>query len=153
MKIDDLIVSKDVSIVEAAKQLEKTRGKVLYVAENYKLLGSLTDGDIRRAIAEKLATVLVKDIMNCQCIRMKENQDDEIKEIFETSEIYSIPIVNLNGELIKVRFRDKQIEKKQYDIGIPLVIMAGGKGTRLYPYTKIRNNPKMSIVFGNKNGE
>ena len=65
MKIDDLIVSKDVSIVEAAKQLEKTRGKVLYVAENYKLLGSLTDGDIRRAIAEKkLATVLVKDIMN-----------------------------------------------------------------------------------------
>lgn len=73
MKIDDLIVSKDVSIVEAAKQLEKTRGKVLYVAENYKLLGSLTDGDIRRAIAEKkLATVLVKDIMNCQCIRMKE---------------------------------------------------------------------------------
>lgn len=42
---------------------------------------------------------------------MKENQDDEIKEIFETSEIYSIPIVNLNGELIKVRFRDKQIEK------------------------------------------
>lgn len=147
MQIADLLIEKDAIIKEAVERLECVRCKVVYVVDNGKLVASVSDGDVRRyALGDGDTGLAIKHIANFNPTFLLRYDRNKIDELFTSSEVYSIPIVNYNGEVVEVVFRNGRRIRKRCDLGLPVVMMAGGKGTRLYPYTKIL--PKALIPIG-----
>lgn len=147
MKLEDILVDDSVTIQNVAKQLENVRCKVVYVVNNGKLIASVSDGDIRRSALKNIDVMQsVKMIANYRPRFFYSYEKDKIKAFWENSEMYSVPIINYNGEVVEVHFCNGKIIKRTASIKCPVVMMAGGKGTRLYPYTEIL--PKALIPIG-----
>ena len=154
-----LLISDDISIIDAFKRLDETAGKALLVvgAENI-LLGSLTDGDIRRYL---LSGNRLEDNIsgafkrNPIFILDEEYSVETARKILLRYKLSLLPIVDKTHRVVNVVFWDKLFDednitrmKRKRRIHVPVVIMAGGKGTRLDPFTKIL--PKPLIPVGDK---
>lgn len=149
----NLIILPDITIKHALKKLSQTGEKCLVVADqNNTLLGTLSDGDLRKAILKGAGvggsivdiyqpkpTVLVRDKYKLE----------QAKELFIKYKFDLIPIVDEKGKVIDVLVWEevfKNGEKKQRTyLDAPVVIMAGGKGTRLEPFTKVLPKPLVPI--------
>lgn len=154
----DLLIKENITIKDALKKLDTTAEKVLLVVDNNKrLLGTLTDGDIRRFILKGngLEELVLKAYhKNSICVNETYNLED-IKEIMINNKIDLIPVVDKSSVVVNYLswekvFLNSGIKRDTLEnkIDIPVVIMAGGKGTRLEPYTKIL--PKPLIPIGDK---
>ncbi len=147
MQIADLLIEDSATIREAVERLERVRCKVVYVVDNGKLVASVSDGDVRRyALGDGDTGLSLKHIANFRPSFLLRYDRSKIDELFQAKEVYSVPIVNYNGEVVEVVFRDGRRIRKDYHLNCPVVMMAGGKGTRLFPYTKIL--PKALIPIG-----
>ena len=147
MQLEDILIEEDSDIRTAVEQLERVRCKVIYVVSKGKLVAAISDGDIRRYVLHEGNVKLpVKHISNYNPTFLLRFEKEKIDDIFSNSEVYSIPIVNYNQEVVEIIFRDGRRIRRKYMLDCPVIMMAGGKGTRLYPYTKIL--PKALIPIG-----
>lgn len=147
MKLENMLIDENTTIKDAVGRLERFRCKNVYVVVNMKLIASISDGDARRFLLKNgNIEDKVENIANYSPISFYENQIDDAKKYFRESEIQSIPILNFNDEVVSILFRNEALLSKGKNLKLPVVIMAGGKGTRLYPYTKIL--PKALIPIG-----
>lgn len=153
------MIPDNIRIVEALRLLDETAEKVLFVVdEENKLLGALTDGDIRRYLLKgKSLEDNIADVYNPnpKFVLEKEYSIDKLKKYFLKDKLDVIPILDEHHRLINIAswdkvFSDKEKKpsRKKIKIKVPVVIMAGGKGTRLDPFTKIL--PKPLIPIGDK---
>lgn len=149
MEVNDLFISKDMTIKEAIVRLDETAKKILLVIDDKKLIGIVTDGDIRRWI---LKNGNLQDkvflIMNNSPKYIYEKDRPRAKDILKKMMIESIPILNESNEVIDIIFWHNSFNNKLNHfekLDNPVVIMAGGKGTRLDPYTKIIPKPLIPI--------
>lgn len=150
MDIQNLFIDKKISIRQAIEKLNKTAKKILIVVENNKLIGVVTDGDIRRWIVKSGdLSSLVESIMNIHPIYLNIKNRNRADELMKKYRIESLPLINEYNEVVDIIFWDDLYEDKfnySNTRDISVVIMAGGKGTRLHPYTKII--PKALIPIG-----
>lgn len=147
MQLQDLLIEENSNIRIAVEQLERVRCKVIYVINKGKLTASISDGDVRRyALQEGNVNLPIKHIANYHLTFLTRFEKERIDDIFSRTEVYSIPIVNYNQEVVEVIFREGKRIRRRYTLECPVVMMAGGKGTRLYPYTQIL--PKALIPIG-----
>ncbi len=147
MQISDLLIEESATIKDAVERLERVRCKVVYVVDNGKLVASVSDGDVRRyALRNGDTGIAIKNIANFQPKFLIRYDRNKIDELFNSTEMYSVPVVNYNGEVVEVVFRNGRRVRTYYHLNCPVVMMAGGKGTRLFPYTKIL--PKALIPIG-----
>ena len=147
IKLEEILLEDNSTIRDAVERLEKARCKVVYIVHNNKLKGAVSDGDIRRFVLKnKKMDDTVMEIANTSPTCFYESQQGKIKQFFDGCEAYSAPIVNFNDEITAVVFRNGRVVRRRNLASCPVVIMAGGKGTRLHPYTKIL--PKALIPVG-----
>lgn len=150
-ELEKFLIKESVTVVEAMERLDLCAKGVLFVVEDKKLRGAVTDGDIRRWL---LKTGNLKgsiaQFMNKSPKSIYETEISKAKEIMEQYVITAIPVLSQSGEVVDIVFyneKEKQDGKKAEGLlkDIPVVIMAGGKGTRLYPYTKILPKPLIPV--------
>jgi dTDP-glucose pyrophosphorylase len=157
-KLKSLLVTPELTMKQAMQRLDETAEKIIFVVdENEKLLGSVTDGDLRRGIISGLKfTDDVGTIMHrnpTSVILNQSDTEDHIRNLMIGSKFEQIPVLDDAGRIVDVVLwvdiiKDKRESKPNTLLDNQVIIMAGGKGKRLDPFTKIL--PKPLIPIGNK---
>ena len=146
---EDIIVKESTSILEVLRIIDKSSKQIaIVVDENKKLLGTISDGDIRRAILKNISLEeSVKKIYSkTPIVANINNSKEEILNICRSKKIHQIPIIDDKDNLIGLEILDELISK---DIKLnKVILMVGGLGTRLRPLTE--NIPKPMLKVGNK---
>lgn len=136
------------TIIDALKKLnELPLLLILFVVDdNNKVVGTLTDGDIRRALIKgSNLDDNIKDVIFTGFSYLVDGEDnfEKLKE-FRTRSLKAVPLIDSKGHLLKI-YNFKEIKSI---LPIDAVIMAGGKGVRLMPLTE--KTPKPLLKIGNK---
>lgn len=150
-KINRIIVSPELTVKQALKKMDEAGGKILLVAAaDRRLLGAVTDGDVRRWILKGgRLTVKISSVMNPKPHFLTQGYSPELaRELVVTRKFECVPVLDPAGRIINAVwwfdfFKDKA--HKSGKLGLPVVIMAGGKGTRLAPLTNILPKPLTPI--------
>ena len=138
-----LLITKNSSILDAVKVIDSTNHRICFIIDkSNKLIGSVTDGDIRRGLIKKISfkKKAIK-ICNKKTIFLNQYKKSSIK--FDNNEETCIPIIDKRKRIIDVKIYNKKNNKIN-----SALIMAGGKGERLYPITK--NVPKPLVKVKGK---
>ena len=142
-------VAKNKSISDAIKVLNNFSTKILLVTNKDKqFIGTVTDGDIRRGFSKNcnLKTEINK-ITNYKAIKIYDFFDSKIaKKIMQDNSIFHLPVIDKKSKKIKGIYSLLSVEQKK--ISNPVIIMAGGKGKRLWPLTKNTPKPLLNIDNG-----
>lgn len=141
----DYIIENLVSIKDVMSKINDLGGKGLYVVdEENRLIGSVTDGDIRRALIKGVGLAeAVKLAMKTDAYFVKEDVSDLKKlEALERHRIQSIPIVNSDMVILDIFTIEKLKDHKE----IQVVLLAGGMGTRLGKITENLPKPMVKVA-------
>jgi dTDP-glucose pyrophosphorylase len=143
----DCIVEINTPIKIAVEQLNRVGIKIaLVVDDNYQLLGTISDGDFRRGMLNGLSLEdTVEKIMNKNPQTVNEGTSRlEILKLMNDTKILQIPIVDKNNFVIGLHLWDDiSVQVRHSNI---MVIMAGGKGSRLHPQTENRPKPMLLVA-------
>ena len=120
----------------------------LVIDKKNRLLGTITDGDIRRAILKHLEMdSLVGDVMNKNPLTaLNSDSTEKVLSKMKSRDLLHVPIINNKGKLVGLETLQNLTYNKKYDN--PIFIMAGGIGARLHPLTK--DTPKPLLRVGSK---
>jgi len=154
--MEKFLISKKITLREALIKMDDSARKILFVIEeNKKLFGTLSDGDIRRWILNDGDLRITVDKVCCvEPFYVNKKYDiKKVKNIMLSEKIECVPVINNNKEIIELLFWSKIFNNRNnidYNekISCSIVIMAGGKGTRMDPFTRIL--PKPLIPIGDK---
>ena len=150
-EIDKITARPDEKLVDVLPRMEQAAMQVLLVTDSEKrLLGIITDGDIRRVLlqGEALKTPLAQ-VMNANPKTFKTGVSiDTVKKLMLSGNIRHVPLLDEQGRVVDLILWLDVFSKKRTSRTERVVIMAGGKGTRLAPFTKIL--PKPMIPLGEK---
>jgi dTDP-glucose pyrophosphorylase len=153
-RIEKISISIEASILEALKKMDETYKRLLLVFKKNQFINVLSIGDLQRAIIKNEAlSTPIKKILRKEPRLSKQNESFEIiKQRMLEYRTECMPVVNEKMELINVYFWEDVFSSEEKRIinklNLPVVIMAGGQGTRLKPLTNIL--PKPLIPLGEK---
>lgn len=145
----DILIRPSMSIIQTMQIIDEYASQFAAVVdEKGRLLGTVTDGDIRRGILNgyNLDTE-ISEIMNAQPkVEIAGKEAAVYQNLMEQNELKQLPIIDSKREIINILFSHSLgvIPKKDNIV----VLMAGGLGTRLRPLTN--HTPKPMLHIGNK---
>ena len=151
-----LMVGMDASLLDTITAISAGAKQIALVVDaDKKLLGTVTDGDVRRGLLRGLTLeAQVTDVMNPNPTTASE--DDDPREVLERAiprSIHQVPVLDASGSVVGLLTESDLV---QQDVtSTPVILMAGGKGVRLYPLTvdvpkpmlKIGDTPILEIII------
>ena len=145
--ISDFFITEDTTIIQAMELLDKTANKILFVQYNGILQAAVTDGDVRRWILKGGdLKESVRLAANYNPIFLEKNKSQLAPKIMMEMGISAIPLVNKESQIVEICFLNTLQENTTvFNSKVPVVIMAGGIGSRLSPYTNILPKPLIPI--------
>lgn len=137
-------IEGNITVRDAMKAIDKVSSKIVFLTEGGCLAASLTDGDVRRFLLNggKLTDPAI-EVGNKNPRSAKNVQ--EARNLYHRKNYVAIPIVNAQNQITEIYFGESNFTPKTAKLDIPVVINAGGKGTRLEPYTKILPKPLIPV--------
>ena len=141
-------VSPEATVREVIAKLNERGGRTVLIVREERLLGTVTDGDIRRAILAGIALEApITGAMNATPKTVRSTQTRaQIRTELKRLEVRHLPIVDVEGRLVGLAEAEEE-EKPEWRQNWVL-IMAGGRGTRLAPLTE--RTPKPMLEVGSK---
>ncbi len=142
-----IYIDENNTILEAMQMLDKNARKTLFVQERGILKAAVTDGDIRRWILKGGdLRAEIRFAANYQPIYLREGQIHLASSIMKEYGIEAVPVVDETFAIKDIIFQNNPKQKNSvFNKEIPVVMMAGGLGTRLSPYTNILPKPLIPI--------
>lgn len=153
-RFNQRVILPETTVLDALKLMDKNGVKSLMVLKKTKFVGILSIGDIQRAIiGNKGLDITVGSILRANPrIGFVGMNDVKAQELMLKYRMEFLPIINDSNEVVNCIFWEdifpKSPLKPQNTFNLPIVIMAGGKGTRLKPLTNVI--PKPLIPIGEK---
>lgn len=154
MAFDNLCIPASTHVFDVLKIMDREEVKLLMVTEGDKFISLVSIGDVQRAILQNIdlqaeVSTILREKITVGSIH--DNVSDLKKFVLENRFEY-LPIIDDDQHIVRVIFwkevTNEQREKSDQLKDIPVVIMAGGKGTRLKPITNII--PKALVPLGEK---
>lgn len=140
-----IIGMADITLARAMQEIDSNASGILFlVDENRRIIACITDGDIRRFLLSggKLdAPAIQAANQNPKSARTF----DEAKKLFHKEDFVIIPIVDSDGIIVDFYNGKGNCSKHRTSLNIPVVINAGGRGTRLDPFTKVLPKPLIPV--------
>ncbi len=144
MQYMDYCIDTTLSVRDAMKVIDQVSPKIVFVIEQNKLLASLTDGDIRRFLLNG-GKLTDKAIAASNPNPLSAKDEKNAAALYHQRNFAAIPIVTAEGNISGIYLGKDRVVSKVTNLKIPVVINAGGKGTRLEPYTKILPKPLIPV--------
>jgi hypothetical protein len=141
-------LSENATIRQTIRNLDQSGIKIVLVVDKAnRLTGTVSDGDIRRGLLKglDLNSRITGIVQHNALVVPPEMSHDMVMQLMEANKIHQVPVVDSRKQLVGLHLWD-QITKRPERSNL-MVIMAGGKGIRLLPYTQDRPKP-MVLVAG-----
>lgn len=142
----DLLITLDSTISDAIEVLNKFGMKIVIVVDEKKvLLGTITDGDIRKGL---LRGISLKDsvdkVIHKEALVVPQDMNREmVLQLMLSNKVQQIPIVDIDNKVSGIHFWDEMHEVSTRSNF--MIIMAGGLGTRLRPETATTPKPMLRV--------
>ena len=144
-ELQKFIGNGNLTLAEAMQKIDANTSGILFLVDSAaKLIGCITDGDIRRFLLAggKLdAPVLKAANLNPKFAFSEE----EALQLYHEKDFIVIPIVDIEKHVTNLYNGEKSITKERASLSIPVVINAGGRGTRLDPFTRVLPKPLIPV--------
>ncbi len=142
MDYQDYIIDGSASVAQCLQALERNLYKVLFIAPAGRLEGVVTDGDIRRFLlrgGEMSQPVRLAASPNPVSVRSF--HEASARAILEERDLTCVPMLDAQGKIHALVFKNDTAHRETAPVDAPVIMMAGGLGTRLLPYTEILPKP------------
>lgn len=153
-RIKEIIIAPTLTLLDAMRRMDEKKVKMLFVFDGEHFVSILTIGDLQRAIVNNssLSSPVSSVVKREKKFARVGESMEAIKEKMLELRAECMPVLDEQGKLADVIFWRDLFEKEETDlrpkIDLPVVIMAGGKGTRLKPITNVI--PKPLVPVGDK---
>lgn len=146
--LEMFLVQENNAIREVMSRIAHNSRNIAFICENGRLLATVTDGDIRRYLLNGGGLDdCVSNAAHYTPIYAYEEDRDSAETIMKKAVIMALPIVDHDLKIVDIVFLNKfkNVPFEQVRLNTPVVIMAGGKGTRLKPFTDILPKPLIPL--------
>jgi len=142
----DVLITQESVVQQAVELLEETSLGILLVVDNEnRLVGTITDGDIRRALIRGIQmSTPITQVVNPNPVTVNQGypQDKSLK-LMKDGGVLHIPVLDSIGKVVGLETLEQLVQPDSLDN--PVVLMAGGFGTRLRPLTDSTPKPLLEI--------
>ena len=144
-ELQKFIGNGNLTLAEAMQKIDANTSGILFLVDSAaKLIGCITDGDIRRFLLAggKLDAPVMKAANLSPKFAFSE---EEALQLYHKKNFIVIPVVDVEKHILSLYSGEERVIKERAALSVPVVINAGGRGTRLDPFTRVLPKPLIPV--------